>query len=274
MAFKMVVLFASLAYASAGYVEADPHHTYSSAPAVSYSSITHHAPSVAVAKTVSYAEPAVHYTAPIAKSYAVHEPSLLKTVVAQPTYTKTLVQQPTYTKTLVSEPTYAHSAPVYAAKTVAYQAPIAYSAPVVKNVEYAPVAKTFVSHPAYTKAIVAEPAYAKSYVSEPAYTKAYVSEPTYAKTYVSEPTYAKAYVSEPAYAKSYVSEPTYTKTLVQQPVYAKTLVQQPVYSKTLVQQPAIYAQSAPVVATKTLSYSPAAQVAHVSYEDNSAHYAW
>ncbi|XP_058465130.1 larval/pupal cuticle protein H1C-like [Malaya genurostris] len=244
MAFKMVVLFASLAYASAGFIEADPHHSYSSAPAVSYSSITHHAPSVAVAKTLAYAEPAVQYAAPITKSYAVQEPSLLKTIVAQPTYTKTLVQQPTYAKTLVSEPVYAHSAPVYAAKTVAYQAPIAYSSPIVKKLEYAPVAKTYVSHPAYTKAIVAEPSYAKTYVSEPAY--------------------AKAYVSEPAYTKAYISEPT----------YAKTLVQQPIYSKTLVQQPAIYAQSAPVLATKSLSYSPAAQVAHVSYEDNSAHYAW
>ncbi|EDS38847.1 cuticle protein [Culex quinquefasciatus] len=162
MAFKMVVLFAALATASAGYIEADHHQHYSPASAVSYSSITreHHAPKLAVAKTLSYAEPQVHYAAPaiqyaapVHKEYAVHEHQpLLKTVVAQPAYTKTIVQQPTYAKTLISEPTYAHAAPVYAhaAPVYAHAAKtISYSAPIVKNVEYsktlaytAPVAKT------------------------------------------------------------------------------------------------------------------------------------
>uniref|UniRef100_A0A182JHQ7 Uncharacterized protein n=1 Tax=Anopheles atroparvus TaxID=41427 RepID=A0A182JHQ7_ANOAO len=135
MAFKIVVLFATLACASAGYVEPEHQHLsyaaapvahYSSAPAVSYSSFTRQdSPKLAVAKTLSYAEPSVHYAAPLAKAYAVHEPAL-KT----PTYTKTAyVQQPTYTKTLVAEhqplyhssPVYAHSAPVVAAKTLSYE---------------------------------------------------------------------------------------------------------------------------------------------------------
>ncbi|XP_055629393.1 cuticle protein LPCP-23-like [Toxorhynchites rutilus septentrionalis] len=225
MAFKMVALFASLAYASAGYIEADNHHAplahYSSAPAVSYSTFTRGLPSpkVEVAKTVSYAEPSVHYAAaPLTKSYAVHEPSLLKTsIVAQPAYTKTIVQQPTYAKTVIPEPVYAHAAPVVAHhQPLSYSAPVAYSAPIVKNVEYA---KTFVSQPAYTHSVVAEP--------------------TYAKTILSEPVYHKTVVQQPALAKTFVSEPVYT-------------------------------HAAPVVATKTLSYSPA----HVSYDGSSAHHAW
>uniref|UniRef100_A0A182IL94 Uncharacterized protein n=2 Tax=Anopheles atroparvus TaxID=41427 RepID=A0A182IL94_ANOAO len=131
----IVVLFATLACASAGYVEPEHQHLsyaaapvahYSSAPAVSYSSFTRQdSPKLAVAKTLSYAEPSVHYAAPLAKAYAVHEPAL-KTVVAQPAYTKTVVAQPAYTKTVYAqEPAhvYAHAAPVVAAKTVSYAAP-------------------------------------------------------------------------------------------------------------------------------------------------------
>uniref|UniRef100_A0A182PU23 Uncharacterized protein n=1 Tax=Anopheles epiroticus TaxID=199890 RepID=A0A182PU23_9DIPT len=232
MAFKIVVLFATLACASAGYVEPEHHQLsyaaapvahYSSAPAVSYSSITRHeTPKLAVAKQVTYAEPAVHYAAPLAKTYAVHEPAL-KTVVAQPAYTKTVyAQEPAHV--------YAHAAPVVAAKTVSYAAPQVHyqAAPaLVKNVEYtktlayAPVTKTLVSEPTYTKTLVAH---------QPAYTK-------------------------------YVSQPTYTKTLVAE--------HQPLY-----QHQPVYAHAAPVVAAKTLSYEPAAHVSHVSYADNSAHYAW
>ncbi|XP_035794224.1 mucin-5AC-like [Anopheles albimanus] len=272
MAFKMVVLFAALAYASAGYIDPAEHHHqvayaapavqaahYSSAPAVSYSSITRHdTPKVAVAKTVAYAEPAVQYAAApaitktvayaepsvhyaaapaLTKTYAVHEPAL-KTVVAQPAYTKTIyAQQP-------AAHVYAHSAPVVAAKTVTYAAPqVHYQAPaLVKNVEYsktlayAPVAKTYVSQPTYTKTIVSEPAYTKTVIAQP----------------------------QPTYTKTIVSEPAYTKTLIAQP--------QPLYHHSS----PVYAQAAPVVAAKTLTYAePSAHVStHVSYADNSAHYAW
>uniref|UniRef100_A0AAG5DQW9 Uncharacterized protein n=1 Tax=Anopheles atroparvus TaxID=41427 RepID=A0AAG5DQW9_ANOAO len=251
MAFKIVVLFATLACASAGYVEPEHQHLsyaaapvahYSSAPAVSYSSFTRQdSPKLAVAKTLSYAEPSVHYAAPLAKAYAVHEPAL-KTVVAQPAYTKTVVAQPAYTKTVYAqEPAhvYAHAAPVVAAKTVSYAAPqvhyqapqVHYQAPLLKNVEY-------------TKTLVHEPTYTKT---------AYVSQPTYTKT---------AYVSQPTYTKTaYVQQPTYTKTLVAE--------HQPLYHSS-----PVYAHSAPVVAAKTLSYEPAGHVSHVSYADNSAHYAW
>ncbi|XP_058053721.1 cuticle protein 16.5-like [Anopheles bellator] len=207
MAFKIVVLFATLALASAGYLEPEHHHQvsygaapvahYSSAPAVSYSSITRHdSPAkVAVAKTVAYAEPSVHYAAPLTKTYSVHEPTL-KTVVAQPA--------PVYAHTVVAQP-----APVYAhaAKTLAYAAPqVHYQAPaLVKNVEYS---KTL------------------------------------------------------AYAPQYVSQPTYTKHLVAEP--------QPLYHH---HSAPVYAHGAPVVATKTLGYAEP-HVSHVSYADNSAHYAW
>uniref|UniRef100_A0A182QIC6 Uncharacterized protein n=1 Tax=Anopheles farauti TaxID=69004 RepID=A0A182QIC6_9DIPT len=242
MAFKIVVLFATLACASAGYVEPEHHQLsyaaapvahYSSAPAVSYSSITRQdTPKLAVAKHVAYAEPAVHYAAPLTKTYAVHEPAL-KTVVAQPAYTKTVyAQEPAHV--------YAHAAPVVAAKTVSYAAPqVHYQAPLLKNVEYtktlayAPVAKTFVSEPAYTKHVVAEPTYTKTLLAQPAYTKT-----------------------------AYVSQPTYTKTLVAE--------HQPLYHHST----PVYAHAAPVVAAKTLSYEPAGHVSHVSYADNSAQYAW
>lgn len=232
---QIVVLFATLACASAGYVqpahehlsyEAAPVAHYSSAPAVSYSSFTRQdSPKLAVAKTLSYAEPSVHYAAPLTKTYAVHEPAL-KTVVAQPAYTKTVyTQEPAHV--------YAHAAPVVAAKTVSYAAPqVHYQAPLLKNVEYT---KTLAyAQPTYTKHVVAEPAYTKT---------AYVSQPTYTKT-------------------AYVQQPTYTKTLVAE--------HQPLYH----QSTPVYAHAAPVVAAKTLSYEPAGHVSHVSYADNSAHYAW
>uniref|UniRef100_A0A182RW17 Uncharacterized protein n=1 Tax=Anopheles funestus TaxID=62324 RepID=A0A182RW17_ANOFN len=234
MAFKIVVLFATLACASAGYVEPEHHQLsyaaapvahYSSAPAVSYSSITRQdTPKLAVAKHVAYAEPAVHYAAPLTKTYAVHEPAL-KTVVAQPAYTKTVyAQEPAHV--------YAHAAPVVAAKTVSYAAPqVHYQAPYTKTLTYAPVTKTLVHEPTYTKHVVAEPTYTKTLLAQPAYTK-------------------------------YVSQPTYTKTLVAEP--------QPLYHHSS----PVYAHAAPVVAAKTLSYEPAAHVSHVSYADNSAHYAW
>ncbi|XP_065082048.1 cuticle protein-like [Ochlerotatus camptorhynchus] len=237
MAFKMVALFATLACASAGYLEADHHSAhYSPASAVSYSSITREHHPTKIAKTVSYAEPAVHYAAPVTKTVSYAEPAvhyaapITKTLAyAQPAvhYAQPSVQyvhEPTYTKTVVAEPTYVHQQPsVYAAKTLAYQAPI------VKSI--IPAAKT------------------------------YVSEPIYANTYASAPVYAKNYASEPVYAKIYASEPVYTKTIVQQPTYVKTAQ-------------SLYAHSAPVVAAKTLSYAPESSVSHVNFQDSSAHYAW
>ncbi|EAL41469.2 AGAP010902-PA [Anopheles gambiae str. PEST] len=251
MAFKIVVLFATLACASAGYVEPEHHHLsyaaapvahYSSAPAVSYSSITRHeTPKVAVAKQVTYAEPAVHYAAPLTKTYAVHEPAL-KTVVAQPAYTKTVyAQEPAHV--------YAHAAPVVAAKTVSYAAPqVHYQAAPQVHYQAAPA---LVKNVEYTKTLAYAPV-----------TKTLVSEPTYTKHVVAEPTYTKTLLAQPAYTK-YVSQPTYTKTLVAE--------HQPLYHH----QPAVYAHAAPVVAAKTVSYAaPAAHVSHVSYADNAAHYAW
>ncbi|XP_052870833.1 cuticle protein 16.5-like [Anopheles cruzii] len=236
MAFKIVVLFATLALASAGYLEPEHHHQvsygaapvahhYSSAPAVSYSSITRHdSPAkVAVAKTVAYAaepsvhyaapltktlayaEPSVHYAAPLTKTYSVHEPTL-KTVVAQPA--------PLYAKTVYAqEPAHVYA---HGAKTVAYAAP---------QVHYQAAPQVHYQAPTLLKNV------------------------EYSKTL--------------AYAPQYVSQPTYTKTLVAEP--------QPLYHHH--HSAPVYAHGAPVVATKTLGYAEP-HVSHVSYADNSAHYAW
>ncbi|XP_055622177.1 cuticle protein-like [Toxorhynchites rutilus septentrionalis] len=147
MALKMFALFTALSCVSAGYLEADQHFAplahYSSAPAVSYSSVTHHAsPRLAVAKTyAAYAEPAVQYAAPITKSYAVHQPSVLRTIVAEPAYS------------------YDHAAPLVYSQSLGYP----------KTLSYAPLAKTIVAQPAYTKVVAVEPTYAKSLISEPVY---------------------------------------------------------------------------------------------------------
>ncbi|XP_053688316.1 larval/pupal cuticle protein H1C-like [Sabethes cyaneus] len=64
MAFKFVVFLASLAVASAGYLQAPVAH-YSPASAVSYSSLSHAAPlayAAPLAKTVAYASPAIGAT--------------------------------------------------------------------------------------------------------------------------------------------------------------------------------------------------------------------
>ncbi|XP_055629248.1 adhesive plaque matrix protein-like [Toxorhynchites rutilus septentrionalis] len=275
MALQIVALLAGLACVSAGYIQADHGH-YSSAPAVSYSSVTHHAsPKVAVAKTVEYAQPAVHYTVP--QSYAVHEPSVLKTVVAQPTYTyghaaplaysapaktlayapvaKTIVAQPAYTNVYATQPAYT--------KTLVQQPSYAYTqaAPLVKNLEYtntlsyAPLAKTIVSQPAYTKVYNAEPAYTKTIVAQPAYSYAQAAPIVKNLQYSTGLSYAplaKTIVAQPSYSKVYAAQPTYAQTVVAQPSYAKTLVSEPIYAHA----------------------APAGHVSQVSYADNSAHYGW
>ncbi|XP_055618960.1 cuticle protein-like [Toxorhynchites rutilus septentrionalis] len=147
MAFKIFVMFTTLACVSAGYLESDQHYAplahYSSAPAVSYSSVTHHAsPKLAVAKTyAAYAEPAVQYAAPITKSYAVHQPSVLRTIVAEPAYS------------------YDHAAPLVYSQSLGYP----------KTLSYAPLAKTIVAQPAYTKVVAVEPTYARTIVPEAGY---------------------------------------------------------------------------------------------------------
>ncbi|XP_055630977.1 uncharacterized protein LOC129771399 [Toxorhynchites rutilus septentrionalis] len=170
MASKMIVaLFAILVCASAGYVESDHYHApmthYSFAPDVSYSSITQHSsPKLTVAKTIAYAEPSMHYSAPL---------------------TKTIVQQPT----IISEPIYSHAAPIVAEKTLAYSTPAEYT----KTLSYAPLTKTVVSQPAYIETIAAEPTSAKAIYSEPTYTKTVIQQqqqPTFIKTILSEPAYA------------------------------------------------------------------------------------
>ncbi|XP_055626866.1 cuticle protein LPCP-23-like [Toxorhynchites rutilus septentrionalis] len=225
MAFKFVVFVASLAIASAGYLEAPVAH-YSPASAVSYSSLSHAAPAVAtlahaaplayaapVHKTLSYAAPAVGAT---------HE-STIRSHDATVSHFSKAVDTP-YSSVRKTDTRVTNEAPKLALASYAHAPAIAtYShAPVVtKQVSYAAPALTTYAHaPVVAKQVsYAAPALA-----------------TYAHAAPAVATYAHA---APAIAS--------------------------------------YAHASPVVAahaTKTLTYSPAVEVAHVSYEGAHAHYAW
>jgi hypothetical protein len=94
------------------------------------------------------------------------------------------------------------------------------------------------------------------------------SQPT---AYVSQPAHyvhqapATHYVSQPAVHYSHQAPTTTYVQKVAQPVYA-----QQAYAH---QAPTVYAQHAPVLATK-VHYSPAVEVAHVNFESPLAHYGW
>ncbi|XP_049543646.1 uncharacterized protein LOC125956121 isoform X2 [Anopheles darlingi] len=238
MAFKFVLLVASLACASAGYIPSDPHLHLSYAPATSYSTVTKHGVP-AVTKTIVQ-EPQLYHG--YGHGYAHAAPSV---VVSKPL--------------AISSPL-----PVsYGAAHGIYQAPalvnnIEYSKPL----SYAPVAKTILAEPAYGKALIAEPVYAKTIVSEPIYNKQVYGQPIYGeKTLIAEPVYGKTLIAEPTYAKTIVSEPIYNKNVYAEPIYgAKTLIAEPVYGKSIIAQPA------PIYGEKVLSYAP-----KLAYDGISAH---
>ncbi|XP_049543649.1 uncharacterized protein LOC125956122 [Anopheles darlingi] len=228
MAFKFVLMVASLAYASAGYIPSDPHAHLSYAPATSYSTVTKHGVP-ALTKTIVQ-EPQLYHG--YGHGYAQAAPSV---VVSKPL--------------AISSPL-----PVsYGAAHGLYQAPalvnnIEYSKPL----SYAPVAKTIIAEPAYGKALIAEPVYAKTIVSEPIYNKQVYGQPIYGeKTLIAEPVYGKTLIAEPTYAKTIVSKPIYNKNVYAEPIYgAKTLIAEPVYGKSIIAQPA------PIYGEKVLSYAP------------------
>uniref|UniRef100_A0A182RW15 Uncharacterized protein n=1 Tax=Anopheles funestus TaxID=62324 RepID=A0A182RW15_ANOFN len=222
MASKFVLIVASLACVSAGYIPNDASHLSYAPAAVSYSNVVKHVAPV-VSKTILQEPQLYHGYAQAAPSIVLSKPLALTNPL------------PTLS---------------YAAPQALYQAPA-----LVKNIEYSkplsygPIAKTVIAEPAYAKTIIAEPTYAKTIVSEPTYAKTIIAEPTYAKTIVSEPTYAKTIVSEPTYAKTIVSEPIYTKNVFAEPIYpAKALIAEPVYGKSIIAQPA------PFYGEKVLSY--------------------
>ncbi|XP_052890056.1 adhesive plaque matrix protein-like [Anopheles moucheti] len=201
MASKFVLIVASLACVSAGYIPSDASHLSYAPSAVSYSNAVKHGAPV-VSKTI-LPEPQLYH------GYAQAAPSI---VVSKPL--------------ALTNPL-----PIlgYAAPHSLYQAPA-----LVKNIEYSkplsygPIAKTLITEPAYTKSLIAEPTYAKTLIAEPAYTKSLIAEPAYAKTLIAEPAYTKTIVSEPIYTKNVFAEPIYpAKALIAEPVYDKSIIAQP-----------------------------------------------
>uniref|UniRef100_A0A182WFZ6 Uncharacterized protein n=1 Tax=Anopheles minimus TaxID=112268 RepID=A0A182WFZ6_9DIPT len=191
MASKFVLIAASLACVSAGYIPSDASQLSYAPAAVGYSNVIKHVAPV-VSKTILPEQQLYHGYAQAAPSIVVSKPLAL------------------------TNPLPALS---YAAPASLYQAPA-----LVKNIEYSkplsygPIAKTF----------IAEPTYAKTFIAEPAYTKTVIAEPTYAKTVIAEPTYAKTIVSEPIYTKNVFAQPIYpAKTLIAEPVYGKNIIAQP-----------------------------------------------
>ncbi|XP_055626224.1 larval/pupal cuticle protein H1C-like [Toxorhynchites rutilus septentrionalis] len=258
MAFKFVVFVASLAFASAGYLEAPVAH-YSSAPSVSYSTISQPAP---LAKTVAYAAPAAYasyahaaplaYAAPITKtlSYsapavgATHESTIRSHDATVSHYSKA-VDTP-YSSVRKSDIRVTNEAPKLALASYAHAPAIAtYShAPVVaKQVSYAAPALTTYSHSAPV-ALTKQVSYAAPAVA------------TYAHAAPAIASYSHA---APAIASYSHAAPAYTSYAHAAPAIAT------------------YAHAAPAIAahsTKTLTYSPAVEVAHVSYDGSHAHYGW
>lgn len=231
-----------MAAASAGII-AEPSYTSYSAPAHS-SSFT---------KTVSYTEPKAAYVAsPAVATYSSYDPhhyAPSHAVIATPHYEhgqseQNIVRSAHGTVSQISKSVDTPTSSVR--KFVNTNVSDGY-----KTVSYAP-ATTYVQQPAVLAktAVVSQPA---AYVHHQP--TAYVQQPT---TYVHQQ--PATYVhQQPA---AYVSQP------------ATTYVhQQPAVQKTYVSQPAVYAQHAPVVAAK-IHYSPAVEVAHVSYESPIAHYGW
>uniref|UniRef100_A0A1S4H590 Uncharacterized protein n=1 Tax=Anopheles gambiae TaxID=7165 RepID=A0A1S4H590_ANOGA len=217
MASKFVLIVASLACVSAGYIPSDHSHlSYGVAPAVSYSNVIKNVAPVPVLSKTILPEPQLYH------GYAQTAPSV---VVSKPL--------------ALTNPL-----PVsYAAPHSLYQAP---ALEYTKPLSYGPYAKTV---------IAAEPTYAKTLIAaEPTYAKTVIAaEPAYAKTVISaEPTYAKTVIAaEPTYAKTIVSGPIYTKNVFAKPIYpAKTLIAEPVYGKSILAQPA------PIYGGKVLSYGP------------------
>ncbi|XP_001688248.2 cuticle protein-like [Anopheles gambiae] len=172
MASKFVLIVASLACVSAGYIPSDHSHlSYGVAPAVSYSNVIKNVAPVPVLSKTILPEPQLYH------GYAQTAPSV---VVSKPL--------------ALTNPL-----PVsYAAPHSLYQAP---ALEYTKPLSYGPYAKTVIAaEPTYAKTVIAaEPTYAKTIVSEPIYTKNVFAEPIYpAKTLIAEPVYGKSILAQSA----------------------------------------------------------------------------
>jgi hypothetical protein len=282
MAFKFVAILATLAMASAGYVEQPQVVQYQGGLgsysdghlAVGHSSqdilrthggtvsqiskqvvSPHSSVSKSVTsvnnegyKTLAYAAPAVQYHQQPAVQYQ--------------SYAAPAVYQQTYAAPAVAK-TVQYSAPAVVAKQVSYSAgpaQIAYhQQPAVQYQSYAA--------PAYAKSVqYSAPVYAKSveYSAPAVYQQSYAAPAvhSYAAPAVhsyAAPTYAKSVqYSAPAVYQSYAA-----------PAVKTVQYAAPTVSKAVVAAPAVSAYS-----TKAVSFSPAEQVAHFTFDSPAAHYAW
>ncbi|KAL1376797.1 hypothetical protein pipiens_016687 [Culex pipiens pipiens] len=164
MAFKFVVFLASLAVASAGYLQEAPlsYSTLSHAAPLAYNSYAHAAPlaynSYAHAAPVTYAAHASYATPAIG---ATHESTVRSHDATVSHYSKA-VDTPyssvplSYAHAAPAVATYAHAAPVTVAKQVSYAAPAlttyAHAAPAVATYAHATPAiasHSTVAHVAY-----------------------------------------------------------------------------------------------------------------------------
>ncbi|XP_058123471.1 adhesive plaque matrix protein-like [Anopheles ziemanni] len=186
MAFKFVLLVASITCASAGYIPTD--HSYGSS--LSYSTI-HKNVAPVVSKTIIQ-EPQLYH----APSVVVSKPlALTEALPVSYNAPQSLYQAPEYVKNFEYAP---------------------------KQLSYAPIGKTIIAEPTYGKTIIAEPTYGKTIIAEPSYGKTIIAEPAYAKTIVSEPSYTKNVYAEPIYqSKTLIAEPVYGKSILAQsaPIY-------------------------------------------------------
>ncbi|KFB47286.1 AGAP010904-PA-like protein [Anopheles sinensis] len=230
MAFKFVLLVASIACARAGYIPKD--HSYSSS--LSYSTI-HKNVAPVVSKTIIQEPQLYHGYAQGAPSVVVSKPlALTEALPVSYSAPQSIYQAPAYVKNFEYAP---------------------------KPLSYAPIGKTIIAEPSYGKTIIAEPTYGKTIIAEPSYGKTIIAEPSYGKTIIAEPSYGKTIIAEPSYGKTIIAEPAYAKTIVSEPIYTKNVYAEPIYqSKSLIAEPvygkSILAQSAPIYGGKVLSYAP------------------
>jgi hypothetical protein len=243
MAFKFVLLCATLALANAGYIEQPVAHY---APSVSYSSPV-------VSKTVAYSQPAAYYSQPAVyaaqPAYVAQQPyaKTVATYTSSPAISHYGYEHGTSEQNIVRSP---HGTVSHISKAVdtphssvrKYDTRIVNDAPTYKVAAVAPVYQQ-VAAPVVTKTIATPVTYAHQ---APVYTKTYAQAPVATYAHAPVATYAQAPVATYAHAP--------VATYAQAPV-------------------ATYAHAAPVV-KQAIQYSPAVAVSHASFEGLGAHYAW
>lgn len=206
--------------------------------------------------TPAYAAPAyanTAYTAPVVqKSLATYAtPVVQKTVFGHHEH------QPYY----AYDPNYHHNMPVYSRAYPSVAKAIEYApATVAKTIEYAPsaVAKTY----QYASPIAKTVAYAPVVAKSVAYAPAHYAEPSYAHL-----AHHHVHPSVSHYGKTVVSPYSHVHK------YDTRNSNEHVYGVASGVHDAV-AVSAPIVAKAAVAYSPAAAVAHATFQSSDAHYSW